>query len=634
MQGQRDNRLSAGWRAQLDSERWRSAAAHTALLLLAAAFFATYFNRFSGLRSGDGEFTGGMALLAGRLPYRDYFTAGPPLNTLKSALLLRVLGPLLLVSRLTGVLERLLLASILFGWLRRIVVPGEALVATLLAVILSAGDRTDPIASYNHDCILWAMMGGMAASSALRPGSGRRLVVLALGSGVCAALSLLTKQTVGAGAVTCLCVVPAVLLSDWSRRSWAWMGSFLAGVGLPVLVVGGVLERLGVLRAALRMLFITGPSAKAGHPGDFVVRTALVASDNLGWIALGIFWAVLAWRPLRRGLARVTGEVLQGRARWPTQRWSAKLVGWGGLLLGTAEVLRRLPALHDASKSMVYATEIMLAVSIGWLCRWWLRSSVAASVTTRQVVLLTAVSAVVALFLSLSWPVFEAMLFPGVGLVAALVLAGSEGRQRQIVYGVFGLLLMLQLREKLDLPFGFDLQDEGQVAEAGVRSELPELRGMRLPAATVAFVDQTTRLVRDRTCASDVIFTYPEMSLLYSLTGRGWPTWSPSHNIDVVNDALARDEALRVLQARPAVLVGYAESEADQRGAERLWRRGRPSGQRELAAAVARLGREYRPAGGYVLRPGDPPITVWVRPDVLARPAGFCVARDGTAAHQ
>lgn len=599
--------------------------AHAVLLLLTAAFFATYFNRFAGLRSGDGEFTGGMALLAGRLPYRDYFTAGPPLNTLKSALLLWIFGPMLVVSRVAGVVERLILASLLFRWLRQIVSPAQALLATLLAIVLSAGDRTDPIASYNHDCILWAMAGGLAASLALGTAvRARRVVLLAAASGLFAALSLLTKQTVGAGAITCLWVLPALLLRDQPRRRWAWVAGFTAGAVLPVLLVAVVLERLGVLAAALRMLFVTGPSAKAGHAGDFVVRSALVATDNLGWIALGAFWAVLAWVPLRRGLAQVCGGAVNAVPPWPSKRWLVWLAASGFSLLTLAEALRQLPALHDASKSVVYATEILLAVVVAWIFRSCLRSRAVASPATRQLILLAAMSVMVLLLLSLSWPAFEAMLLPGTGLVAALVLQGSRGWQRRLVYGVFALLLLLQWREKLNLPFGFDLEEEDSVAQASTQSDLPALRGMRLPAATVTFVDQTTNLVREKTCPNEAIFVYPEMSLLYSLAARGWPTWSPSHNMDVVNDALAREEAWRVLQARPAVLVIYAETEPQMQGAERLWRGGRPSGQRDLAAAVAQLKQEYQQVSTYTLRQGDPPITVSVRSDVWARTKLTC----------
>jgi hypothetical protein len=52
----------------------------TASCAVTLCFFLLYWNRFAGLRSGNGSFNGGMNFLSGILPYRDYFTAGPPLN--------------------------------------------------------------------------------------------------------------------------------------------------------------------------------------------------------------------------------------------------------------------------------------------------------------------------------------------------------------------------------------------------------------------------------------------------------------------------------------------------------------------------------------------------------------------------
>jgi hypothetical protein len=57
--------------------------------------------------------------------------------------------------------------------------------------------------------------------------------------------------------------------------------------------------------------------------------------------------------------------------------------------------------------------------------------------------------------------------------------------------------------------------------------------------------------------------------------------------------------------------------ERDIEGAERLWRHGRPSGQRDLIAAVEDLVRGYQLSGVYRLKPGDPEIAVYVRPDAV-----------------
>ncbi|MCU1248588.1 MAG: hypothetical protein JWQ49_1617, partial [Edaphobacter sp.] len=47
-------------------------------MVLTALFFSLFFNRFAGLRSGAGEYVGGVSLLHGSVPFRDYFTTSPP----------------------------------------------------------------------------------------------------------------------------------------------------------------------------------------------------------------------------------------------------------------------------------------------------------------------------------------------------------------------------------------------------------------------------------------------------------------------------------------------------------------------------------------------------------------------------
>lgn len=595
-----------------------AAAMYAVLTSVVAAFFLTYFNRFSALRSGNGEYTAGVAFLAGQMPYRDYFTTAPPLNLLKSALLLKVFGTALIVSRGAGVVERMLIAAVLFGWLRRVVRPVPALVASAVTVVLSAGDRTDPIASYNHDAILWAMLSGLLASSVLRRGSpgGKGLMLLSMLSGVCAGLSVLTKQTVGLGsACTVLAVVGTLLsLREDAGRAGMWAAAFLGGCGVPVAAVALVLARMHLLSACLEMLFVKGPAAKAAHVSDFLVRELRVGWDNFGWVTLGSFALLLGWRAMARA-AEGRGEGCSD-ADMPGDQKSVRVGGYvflaGAGVLGLAEVLRGLPALHDFSKSAVYFTFLGMTLL---LVRYGVRLRSRATDDRRaQCVLLCAVSWSVALTLSLSWPAFEAMLLPGLGVLVALVLDGARRRALPLVYAALAFVSLMQVREKLDLPFGFDYQDEAPVRSATFASVQPQLRGLRLPWETVRFLDETVATIDARTRPGERIFVYPEMGLLYALSGRGYPTVSGSHNIDVLNDSFAAAEADRLRLARPAVIVYYRETEQQQKDAERLWRGGRPSGQRALVAAVEELVGEYRLSGTYRLSVGDPEILVFVRP--------------------
>jgi hypothetical protein len=581
----------------------------SALVGLTLLFLLSFFNRFAGLRSGNGEYGGGMALLSGLLPYRDYFTAGPPLNVVKSALILKAFGGALIVSRVAGVVERLLIALVLLRWLVQLFRPWHALVASVVTMIVSTGDLTDPIASYNHDAVLFAMFAGLAASLVLEGGSKRRTISLAIVSGASATLSLLSKQTVGLAAVVCVGLAGAILLAkiDGVRRAATWCLGFAAGCAVPLAAMAILLWRTHVLHTFIQMLFVAGPAAKAGHSSDFLVRDVVVALINWKWLLLAVSGLALSWRAIGRGLQvrdpRVSGW-------WAQATWIAA----GTVIIATAEALAytTLPALRNFSKCSVYYVLVGLTIWLASQMVWLFRAGMARR--TAQAILFCAVAWSISVMLSLSWPAFELMTLPGLGFLLAATLDGVRDRFRWAPVLIMAAMIFFQVREKLDRPFGFGIQDEAAVRFANAASIEPQLRGMRLPAPMIRFLDDTVSLVATQTQPGDTIFTYPEMGLLYTLTSRQPPTWAGSHNIDVVNDAFARAEAERLTRARPAVIIYYRLPENALRQDEWLWRGGRRSGQRDIIAAIEGLVQGYRLAGTYVIAPGNPPIEVYIRP--------------------
>jgi hypothetical protein len=596
-------------------EALSTAAMYAALMLLPAMFFAGFFNRFSGLRSGGGEYGGGMAYLSGLLPYRDYFTAAPPLNLFKSAILLKLFGRALIVSRSAGVVERLLIGCVLFRWLRQMFRPSHALLASVVTVILSVGDAADPIASYNHDAIFGAMLCGFAASFILArddmPWS--RFAVASVLSGAFGGLSLMSKQTVGLGAMaaTSFVVAFAVFRLDGWRRSAAWCALFLLGAAAPIAAVLLYLHRLNVFQDFVRMLFVQGPAAKASHASDFLVRELVVVKFNFGRFLLGMAALVLSWRTLRRSVAAGLPDHEESAAQL---RRTALLATIGCVIVGAAQLLSltSVPALHDFSKCCVYFVFIGLTLLLPGFAFNAFEPEM--SRYRAQCALFCAVSWSVAFMLSLSWPAYEAMLLPGLGFLLAAILRGAQPRSLRYIYAAVALIVFLQVREKMDVPFAFDYQTDAPVKLAVYQSVQPQLRWMRFSKPTVAFLDDTVGLAQTHAVGGDTIFTYPEMGLLYSLTGKRFPTFAGSHNIDVINDSFACEEAERLKRAPPSVIVYAPVSEEQLRGAETIWRGGKPSGQRCLTSAVEAIVSGYRIAGRYQLALGNPEITVYVRP--------------------
>jgi hypothetical protein len=367
------------------------------------------------------------------------------------------------------------------------------------------------------------------------------------------------------------------------------------------------LWRMHVLRTCLQMMFVTGPAAKAGHPTDFLVRMVRVAADNPLWVLPALIGLALSCRAILRGLR---AEDTKPASRQEQLAWIA--VGIAIIGLAKALAYTSVPVLHDFSKCAVYFTWVGLTVWLPGEVVWLFR----AGITRRraQVILLGAASWSIAAMLALSWPAFEAMTLPGLGFLLAAALDGVRSLFRWFPLLIMGLLVFFEVREKLDMPFGFGHQNEPAVRYALAASVQPQLRGMRLPAEAVRFLDDTANTVRTQSRPDDTIFTYPEMGLLYPLSGRRTPTWTGSHNIDVVNDTFAREEAERLKRSPPAVIVYSRLSEQWLEDDERMWRGGRRSGQRDIIAVLEELVKGYRLAGTYVIAPGDPEIDVYVRP--------------------
>jgi hypothetical protein len=97
-------------------------------------------------------------------------------------------------------------------------------------------------------------------------------------------------------------------------------------------------------------------------------------------------------------------------------------------------------------------------------------------------------------------------------------------------------------------------------------------------------------------------------------------TFSGSHNIDVVPDAFARQEAARLLLHPPAVIVYGEESDRYLIGQEMLWRNGQPSGLRAIVAAVKSLGSQYQEAARFIPYGHFGYIHVYVRPKSWSHP--------------
>jgi hypothetical protein len=605
----------------------------TVTVIVTLTFLLLFWNRFLGLRSGDGGFSGGILFLDGYVPYRDFYAPGPPLFMLRCAAVLSLFGKTMVVIRATGIAERLVLAVLLYAWLARFFKAGNAALAAIVTMVASTLDLSDPLSSYNHFTILLSLAAALPSSYALDENrTPRTLLTLGMTAGAFAFLSIACKQTIGLAITVALpIIVGACLLQlEGIRKCVAYLTGFFAAWFACMLLFLAWFVRMGILRTFLRQIFVTGPAAKAAHAGDFLTRFFYVYQYMHWEIAFGLIGFLICFGALRRAGKREGPPQDSTRTSW--------LQVLGALLLGVAAIALSFRVPRHILDDYLLLSPIGEVIDSGRIVRslicvaffgsallgffYFVRFFLKGGLSRRQsqFLLFTAVSFSVAFMLSLSYPAFEAMTIPGLALFLAALLEDTQGWRKWGLYAACTALLIFEIQMKLDAPFFFAGWAEPPVALANQTSTLPELKGMLLPKSTVDFVDTTVHIIEQNSSPKDTIFVYPEFAFLYGATHRMPATFSGSHNIDVVPDAFARQEAARLLLHPPAVIVYGEESDRYLIGQEMLWRNGQPSGLRAIVAAVKSLGSQYQEAARFIPYGHFGYIHVYVRPKSWSHP--------------
>jgi 4-amino-4-deoxy-L-arabinose transferase-like glycosyltransferase len=218
--------------------------------------------------------------------------------------------------------------------------------------------------------------------------------------------------------------------------------------------------------------------------------------------------------------------------------------------------------------------------------------------------------------LSMSWPAFEAMVFPGAALLIALALEkGGPDRSTPWIRGaVVGLVLVLvttAAARKHAVPFYWGRWVEPPLEASTVQPKAPELRGFLLSSVTAGFFDGVSETVKAHSRPEDRILVYPNMPILYALAQRLPATFALTHWVDVCPDFVAAADAQRLLSRPPAVIVLHPDLPVEIVTEERLFRNGERSDVREVLAALEALSQRYQVVGVYPV-PGHPiPIQVW-----------------------
>jgi hypothetical protein len=572
------------------SEAKKSALSHRVLgaaltAIACLAWILPYWNRFAGVSSAGMPFYIAEQILKGRVPYRDFYLVIPPLHLLKSALLIHLFGPNLAAMRFESVIERALFAGLVCWWLSRFFRPAACFVAVLFAMALFAGDIADALVSYHHDAAILAVVAGFCASLFLGQ-SSRSAWPMAILSGICAGMTFMTAQTVGA-AIT-LCVPTVICAVELRSQRYRTALGFLAGYALGWLIPTGLiaiwLYRQHALPQFIQCIFLSGSSKGSAiqvFARPFWDRKSSVALATLGLMATG-WWIHRKPRPVPAESRRAFPVLMAAAAIAIAAAWYA--------------ANHRLPVdfFYD-TQTLLMAAALMGSI-LAALYHLWRFCYAGANPDDAQLTLLAAAGAAVGYSLSLSWAYYGPMVMPGLAVVAVIILdyAWSSPKTRLAAAGLCFCVVFLAATYKYEAPFAWMQWEERSSPGVVHRSPLPELAGLAMPEPTGTLVDHITRLIQENAPAGGTLFVYPYFPLFYVLTGMNPPTYGFNHYLDVAPDTVCERDARTLIEHPPSIIVRLIQPEALVRFNERYFRGGKLSGARKIVAAMDELSPSYR----------------------------------------
>ena len=579
--------------------------------LIATGLALVVWNRVFPVSSGNELFLADQ-VLQGRMPYRDFYYAVPPLTIIQYALTVAVFGRSFAALYLAGMAIRVAAITLCVWWLGRLFPIRVVAVAALVAFVAAAGDIADAPTHYHQMITAFSIAAGFCVDTAFLPGASRlRRTSWLFAAGIAVGASSLTKQT--SGPLIAMFLVGGILFYAWhviDRQSALEMcAAFLTGIAVIAVTVGLWLATHQALVPFVRLTLVAGPSSKGGLVG---------ALGRIGWAT---------WGPLRVPfIAATTLLMLLGVQRFPNGRLLILCVAALLAMLSWVAPSPRLPQL--ASCYIAFLGSGVVAVM--GLSRFWSTGDLHGA----RISLAGLIGFGTALGLALSWPAYEPMILPGFTIVAGAI--ADQGRRRAFRslrwFGgaVLALILAASAVRKITIPFSWgDWQEPPLTADRG-QTSLPELRGLSLARSTVVAVESTTMAVRARALNGDRLLVFPLMANFYALTGLPPATYAYSHFIDICPDSIAAADAASLYSDPPAFFILQPVDNQTLASLEYGFRDGKDSGERAVQRAIVDvISRDH-----YVLVhewKGDtgPPIQVWARPDRLR--LGTAVSAVGSA---
>lgn len=559
---------------------------------------------FSFLPLTEGWFSAyAHLILDGKLPYRDFYFYLTPFYPMALAAVIGLLGDSFFALRVVGVFIIVAIAVLLYLILARRFRPAPSMVASIAACIYYQSGVAHIPYDFTQVLTLFTLAATwmlVLAGSEARPigALSWKMPVLrhVLLAGLFAALAFLTKQSNGTFVVVAAWLGCIYIALPWGRDGVRLIVAFGFGCLLPVMVMLAWLFQADALSAFWEQIFGGALAAKGslGHVffswlDGLLTSVYVTQMTTLGKWAVQLI--VLSFI-FTKVLALIDKPLAGGRREF---------IFLTCLVLLCAMVVVNAYVAPIAFSDQVFEFGLQannyiipLATSISALLLTW--AAMSCFVPAMRRALSPAIAIMGILAAGMIWGNGTSAGLSEVGVFTMFALAVAAMLDtRPFRYAGFTAALLLAISlifafssKKFSAPYAWWGVAEPSVRTATYLSEVPIARGLRVSQGTANNIDALANALAKGPRGGD-IFAFPNIPLVYLIANQ-WPNskvvvpW-----FDFLPDEPARAEAARLLATPPATIVNLKLPPVAWDAHERLFRDGKPLGQRSIQAAIWEL---------------------------------------------
>ncbi|MFC1957663.1 carbohydrate binding domain-containing protein [Chloroflexota bacterium] len=579
-------------------------------LVIVGVYNLLFFDRYLPIVEGWGSVYADY-ILEGAVPYRDFHYFLPPVYPFIITAFTYIFGVGIILLRIFGIVVILAMTTVLFLIYARFFPVYIACIAAIVSILYYQSDNTHITYDFLHFCNLFGLLGVFfifkhfdydvhsLSTKSWKPSA------LLFCAGLFGALAFLTKQSNG-GLLVIFSFV-AVAISTWSkegfRKALESMGIYAFGVVVPILAVFIWLISNGALLAFWEQVFIGASSSKGGL---LSILFAWVPRNFASQYFPGLLIFIVAI-----SLAKIwfyqEGFMLDGLVDKDNRKFSPPSLKIPFIFLGVLILFMLcilLPfwniGLSQALDNNSFLKRIysildinLITVSLLLFCFSLFKLYGTKKAQFADIFIITTIS------LGFMWGcgsgafVRESGTFLALGLMLGYLFnigsSVNRGRIFALILVFCAFLIIYMAPHKYLEPFNWWGLDEPDVRAVSTPLQSKYLHGFNVSNQKARIYSEVTSIVERYTKPGDHIYTFPNIPTFYLLTDRYPNTFGLVSWFDVESDKFAENDAYRILESPPEVIIYLDIPEFVWKGHEVLFRDGKECGQRKIKESIRYL---------------------------------------------